>query len=238
MTVNSTENMTLRVFMAMCAVADLVTGPPTAAYRSQGMSTSPTGHSFTIENDRFMQDGKPVLLKSGSFHYSRAPAALWRDRLTRMKAMGLNAVQTYVPWNWHEEIPGTVDFSGDRNITAFVLTAQDIGLLRSLHVRRCILPSPATLCFFNHPPTPPLRPSSPAEWEFGGFPAWLINQPGVALRTYSDGYIKYVDLFWKQQLLPVLKPLLFSNGGPIVMVQPPPLLPTSLLPPAADLFHA
>ena len=49
-----------------------------------------------------LRDGAPTQIVSGSFHYARAPRELWRDRLQRMRALGLSAVQTYVQWNWHE----------------------------------------------------------------------------------------------------------------------------------------
>ena len=62
--------------------------------------------TFTIANDTFLRDGRPTQILSGSFHYARAPPALWRDRLQRLRALGLNAVQTYVPWNWHEATEG------------------------------------------------------------------------------------------------------------------------------------
>ena len=35
---------------------------------------------------------------SGEAHYFRMPHELWRDRLTRLKAMGLNTISTYIPW--------------------------------------------------------------------------------------------------------------------------------------------
>ena len=32
------------------------------------------------------------------------------------------------------------------------------------------------------------------EWEFGGFPAWLLaEEPAVTIRTYEDGYIAQVS---------------------------------------------
>jgi len=63
--------------------------------------------SFTIADDRFVRDGVPVSIISGSVHYHRIPQQYWRDRLTRVKALGLNAVQLYVPWNFHQPTPGT-----------------------------------------------------------------------------------------------------------------------------------
>lgn len=50
--------------------------------------------SFTIENNRFVRDGHEYLLYSGCIHYSRVHPSLWADRLTRIRAMGLNAIET------------------------------------------------------------------------------------------------------------------------------------------------
>lgn len=52
--------------------------------------------SFTIDwkNDVFLKDGKPFRYISGSLHYFRVPTAYWKDRMTKMRAGGLNALQT------------------------------------------------------------------------------------------------------------------------------------------------
>lgn len=63
-----------------------------------------------------VKDGKPFRYISGSLHYSRVPHEYWADRLRRFSAMGLDAVQTYVPWNFHEPWPGQYDFSGSRDL--------------------------------------------------------------------------------------------------------------------------
>src|SRR5262245_20114796 len=47
------------------------------------------GHCITIE-------GKDLFIYSGAFHYFRCPKPLWRDRLTKIKEAGFNAVETYV----------------------------------------------------------------------------------------------------------------------------------------------
>eukprot|EP01116_Phalansterium_solitarium_P004340 TRINITY_DN1532_c0_g1_i1.p1 TRINITY_DN1532_c0_g1~~TRINITY_DN1532_c0_g1_i1.p1 ORF type:complete len:820 (-),score=80.06 TRINITY_DN1532_c0_g1_i1:93-2552(-) len=153
--------------------------------------------SFTIENDRFVQDNKEVLLLSGSIHYSRVVPQYWKDRLLRLKALGANAVQTYVPWNFHEPVQGQFDFSGPADLVQFLQTAQDVGLLVLLR----------------------MGPYMCGEWEFGGFPAWIIaHQPPVTIRTYEQGYISLVDAYWAK-LLPIVQPMLYENGGPVVMVQ-------------------
>ena len=52
--------------------------------------------SFTVDykNNVFLKDGQPFRYISGSIHYFRVPRVFWRDRLEKMKAAGLNAIQT------------------------------------------------------------------------------------------------------------------------------------------------
>ena len=53
---------------------------------------------FEIRDD-FYLDGKPFKIISGAVHYFRIVPEYWRDRLEKLKAMGANTVETYVPWN-------------------------------------------------------------------------------------------------------------------------------------------
>src|SRR2546422_11461526 len=48
-------------------------------------------------------DGRDTLIFSGSFLYTRCPKELWRERFRKIKEAGFNTVDTYVPWNWHEQ---------------------------------------------------------------------------------------------------------------------------------------
>ncbi len=52
--------------------------------------------SFTVDytHHTFVKDGKPFNYISGSIHYSRVPYYYWQDRLEKMYAAGLDAVQT------------------------------------------------------------------------------------------------------------------------------------------------
>ena len=43
---------------------------------------------------------------SGALHYFRVLPPQWPHRLGMLRAMGLNTVETYVPWNLHEPRPG------------------------------------------------------------------------------------------------------------------------------------
>ena len=69
-------------------------------------------------------------------HYFRIHPDYWRDRLRKLRAMGANAVATYVAWNFHEPQRGVFDFgdgnsdfSAFANIKRFLQIAQEEDLL-------------------------------------------------------------------------------------------------------------
>lgn len=146
------------------------------------------------------QDGPEVQIRAGEMHYFRVPEIYWDDRLKRLRSMGLNAVSTYVPWNWHEQHDGTFDFASKRkNITKFLRLAKDHGLY-------VIVRAGPYIC---------------AEWEFGGLPAWLLGhvlKTGMRFRSSDSAYLSYVDRYWAQ-LLPMVRGELQENGGAVAMVQ-------------------
>lgn len=157
---------------------------------------APPSFSVDYKNDCFLKDGEEFRYIAGSIHYNRVPRVYWKDRLLKMYMAGLNAIQTYIPWNYHEESPGLYNFSGERDVEYFLKLAQDIGLLVILR------PGPY-IC---------------AEWDMGGLPAWLLNKKDIVLRSSDPDYIAAVDK-WMGKLLPMIKPFLYQNGGPIITVQ-------------------
>jgi beta-galactosidase GanA len=58
----------------------------------------------------------------------------WKDRLLRAKALGLNAIQTYVPWNLHEPEPQSWEFKGFADIESYLRLAQELDMLVMLRV--------------------------------------------------------------------------------------------------------
>ncbi|XP_012502319.1 PREDICTED: beta-galactosidase [Propithecus coquereli] len=154
--------------------------------------------TFEIDysRDRFLKDGQPFRYISGSIHYSRVPRFYWKDRLLKMKMAGLNAIQTYVPWNFHEPQPGNYQFAEDHDVEYFIQLAHELGLLVILR------PGPY-IC---------------AEWDMGGLPAWLLEKESIILRSSDPDYLAAVDK-WLGVILPKMKPLLYQNGGPIITVQ-------------------
>ena len=153
-------------------------------------------HTFTTTGDHFLLDGKLFQIRSGEMHYSRVPRPYWRDRLLKMKAMGLNTIATYMFWNVHEPEPGHFHFSDNDDVAAFVKTAQSVGMY--------VLLRPG--------------PYACAEWEWGGYPYWLANIPDLKVRSsdprFLDACSRYLNEVGKQ-----LAPYQITKGGPILMVQ-------------------
>jgi beta-galactosidase GanA len=154
------------------------------------------GQTFTISGDQFLLNGKPFRIFSGEMHYNRIPKEYWKDRLTKLKAAGLNTVCTYVFWNQHEPVPGQFDFSGNFNIAEYIRLANSLGL------KVLLRPGPY-VC---------------SEWDLGGLPAWLLKQPDIKLRCMDKNYMAAVERYILR-LGEELKDLQITHGGPIIMVQ-------------------
>ncbi|MEU9593130.1 beta-galactosidase [Streptomyces sp. NPDC048193] len=151
---------------------------------------------MTHPRGTLLRDGRPHRVLAGSLHYFRVHPAQWADRLERVAAMGLNTVDTYVPWNFHEPRPGRYRFTGGHDVERFVRTAQETGL--DVIVR----PGPY-IC---------------AEWDNGGLPVWLTGRPGMRLRSSHPPYLAEVAR-WFDELIPRLAALQAGRGGPVVAVQ-------------------
>ena len=168
----------------------------TTSFVITATAEAPAPHSFRAEGGKFLLDGKPFRIISGEIHYPRVPRAYWRARLRMAKAMGLNAITTYVFWNVHEPRPGVYDFSGQNDIAEFIREAQSEGLYVILR------PGPY-VC---------------AEWELGGYPAWLLKDRDIVVRSSDKKFMDPVSR-WFLRLGKELAPLQIANGGPIIAVQ-------------------
>lgn len=146
--------------------------------------------------DEFYIDGKKTKLISGSVHYFRITPDHWEDSLYNLKAMGCNAVETYIPWNMHEPQRGKFNFSGMADVEHFIRLAQQMDLYIILR------------------PTPYIC----AEWEFGGFPAWLLQDRNLRVRSQDPKFMEAVDEYFAE-LIPRLTPFQFTRGGNVLMMQ-------------------
>ena len=55
-------------------------------------------YNVSYNSRSILVGGKPVLLLSGSVHYTRSTPEMWPIIFAKMKAAGLNAVESYVFW--------------------------------------------------------------------------------------------------------------------------------------------
>lgn len=158
---------------------------------------APLTPALTTSSDGFLLHGEPFRIISGAMHYFRIHPDLWADRLRKARLMGLNTVETYVPWNLHQPDPDSpLVLDGLLDLPRYLSLAKDEGL----HV--LLRPGPY-IC---------------AEWDGGGLPSWLTTDPDIRLRSsdprFIDALDRYLDI-----LLPPLLPYMAANGGPVVAVQ-------------------
>jgi beta-galactosidase len=156
----------------------------------------PTSHRFAVADGRFALDGKPFQIIAGDMDYVRTPRAYWRDRLRMAHAMGINTVMTYVFWNFHEAQPGQYDFTGQRDVAEFIREAQQ--------ERLYVILRPG--------------PYSCGEWDLGGYPAWLLRDRNLKLRSLDPAYQQAASR-WMDRVGQELAPLQLDRGGPIIAVQ-------------------
>ncbi|KAJ8920373.1 hypothetical protein NQ315_005238 [Exocentrus adspersus] len=167
-------------------------------YTSDGISSG-----LSADQPYFTLNGKNISIYSGAMHYFRVPRAYWRDRLKKIRAAGLNTVETYVAWNLHEPQSGVYDFGNGGSemedflhIEEFLKTAQEEDLF-------VILRTGPYIC---------------AEYNFGGFPSWLLREKQMGFRTQEPTYSLYVERYYSV-LLPILKEYQFTKGGPVIAFQ-------------------
>ncbi|CAN0852800.1 Beta-galactosidase 8 [Linum grandiflorum] len=181
-----------------------------------GCSWFEEGLCSTVSYDHraIVIDGKRRVLLSGSVHYPRATPEMWPEIIRRSKEGGLDVIETYVFWNYHEPVRGQIPFTKaasfvstllsqyyfeDRfDLVRFVKAVHEAGLL--VHLR--------------------IGPYACAEWNYGGFPMWLHFLPGIQFRTDNAIFknemkrflAKIVNLMKEEQLFA-------SQGGPIILAQ-------------------
>ncbi|KAJ8435204.1 hypothetical protein Cgig2_028390 [Carnegiea gigantea] len=143
-------------------------------------------------------DGERKLIISGSIHYPRSTPEMWPDLVKNAKEGGLNAIETYIFWNAHEPLYRQYNFEGNLDFVRFFKTIQNEGLYAILRI----------------------GPYVCAEWDYGGFPMWLHNMPGIKLRTNNEVYKKEMQTFTTLIVDMAKNASLFaSQGGPIILAQ-------------------
>ena len=104
-------------------------------------------------------DGKPFFIHSSAFFYYRIPVDQWEHLLRVYRSYGINTIDLYIPWNWHEPKEGEIDFDGHTNPRRNLRTL--LTLIERENLRLIARPGPEIL----------------NEWKHGGYPGWLLERP-------------------------------------------------------------
>lgn len=158
-----------------------------------------------VEGGEVWYDGRAVVINgtrrmlfSGSIHYPRSTPDMWPSLIAKAKSGGLDVIQTYVFWNMHEPIQGQYNFAGRYDLVRFIKEIRDQGLFVSLRI----------------------GPFIEAEWNYGGFPFWLHEIPGIVYRSDNEPFKMHMEAF-VSYIVKLLKGenLYASQGGPIILSQ-------------------
>ncbi|MFI7703877.1 glycoside hydrolase family 35 protein [Nonomuraea sp. NPDC049480] len=174
---------------------DTSPAPTTTTTTTDAPTCAVTG-ALTWRGRRLYRHGVPHRVLSGALHYFRVHPDLWRDRIRRLADLGLNTVDTYVAWNFHQPREDQAPrFDGWRDVERFIRTVGEEGL--DVVVR----PGPY-IC---------------AEWSNGGLPSWLTGRD-VTIRSSDPAFTSAVGR-WFDELVPRIAALQAAEGGPVVAVQ-------------------
>ncbi len=143
----------------------------------------------------FTEDGSVWFPIMGEYEFSRTERGEWEKGIAKMKALGINTVQTYVIWLHHEEVKGHFNFRGNNNLRAF------IRLVKEAKMKMCLRVGP-----WVH-----------AELRGGGFPDW-VYESGYKPRQNDSAYFADVERYFREIYLQC-KGYFASEGGPIFSIQ-------------------
>ncbi|KAL0558348.1 hypothetical protein IC582_002910 [Cucumis melo] len=156
------------------------------------------GDNVSYDSNAIIINGERRVILSGSMHYPRSTEAMWPDLIQKAKDGGLDAIETYIFWDRHEPQRRKYDFSGRLDFIKFFQLIQDAGLYVVMRI----------------------GPYVCAEWNYGGFPLWLHNMPGIQFRTDNQVYKNEMQTFTTKIVNMCKQAKLFaSQGGPIILAQ-------------------
>lgn len=154
---------------------------------------------YSYNSEYLTCNARPILPIMGEFHFSRYPEGEWKTAIKNMQQGGVDIVATYVFWIHHEETEGEWDFSGRRNLKAFLSCCQEAGMKVWLRI----------------------GPWAHGECRNGGFPDWLVEKEKrgkLSLRTDDPQYLKYVDLFFTK-IAEQADGYMHKDDGPVIGIQ-------------------
>ena len=173
----------------------------------QGANVAPNGDRIDVTSKCLRLNGRPLIPLMGEMHYSRVPRGEWAKSLATMKEGGISIVSTYVFWNHHERKEGEWDFSGNRDLSAFLGEVKKAGLWSVVRI----------------------GPWAHGECREGGFPDWLVDKAydwagGDAkkarqlLRSRDARFLAETKKLFERVVREVA-PHFWKNGGAVIGVQ-------------------
>jgi len=151
---------------------------------------------FLVGDDAFLLDGAPHRILSGALHYFRVHPDLWADRIHKARLLGLNTIETYVPWGDHEPRRGAWGAAGALDLGRF------LDLVHAEGMHAIVRPGPY-IC---------------AEWDNGGLPAWLFAHGDTGIRRFEEHFMAAVETYL-HHVYEIVAPRQIDLGGPVVLVQ-------------------
>ena len=173
----------------------------------QGANVAPNGDRLEVTSKCLRLNGRALIPVMGEMHYSRVPRDEWAKSLATMKEGGVSIVSTYVFWNHHEWKEGEWDFSGNRDLSAFLGEVKNAGLWAVVRI----------------------GPWAHGECREGGFPDWLVDKAfewanGDAkkarqiLRSRDARFLGETKKLF-ERVHSEVAPHFWKNGGPVIGVQ-------------------
>lgn len=156
---------------------------------------SKNGDLYEVNSKYLIKNGKSILPIMGEFHFSRWNSDEWEEALLKMKAGGIQIVATYVFWIHHEEKQGEWDFTGSRNLKAFLEICKRLEIPVWLRI----------------------GPWAHGECRNGGFPDWLTHAD-FPTRQDNEQYLFCVKQYWSQ-IAKQSQGMMCKDGGPIIGIQ-------------------
>ena len=153
------------------------------------------GQHVTWDSQSLLCDGQRVCPVMGEIHYSRLPQSEWATEVRKMRLGGVTLIATYVFWNHVEEQEGQFDWSGQRNLRAFLEVC-----------RRESMPVVLRLGPFCH-----------GEVRCGGIPDWMFEK-GCRMRSEDPVFLGYVEKLYAE-IFRQVDGLQWKDGGPLLACQ-------------------
>jgi hypothetical protein len=128
-----------------------------------------------ISNNKFVVGKEEYYPFSAEMHYFRVNKRYWSICFERMKKAGFRIICTCVPWNLHERSMGDFDFFGTtdhaKDLVVFLELAREFGF------KVILRPGP----FVD------------SEWENGGYPEFLYDDPEILAKDSNGEPVKIED---------------------------------------------